>query len=128
MRSFFPFTTACLLLFTTITLRAQSDDFAYAITDYSKEGTSWNVLRKIDLNTGKYSSVLLDGANVRALTLQPKSKSLKSAPAPATLPETAFNTGVAALALDKANNRLYFSPMFVSQLRYIDLSSMKVYA
>jgi len=38
-----------------------------------------------------------------------------------------FATGVAAMAYDKKNNRLYFTPMFIDQLRYIDLKSMKVY-
>jgi hypothetical protein len=31
------------------------------------------------------------------------------------------------MAYDKKNNRLYFTPMFIDQLRYIDLKSMKVY-
>ena len=39
----------------------------------------------------------------------------------------AFGTGVAAMALDKRNNRLYYTPMFIDQLRYIDLKTMKVY-
>jgi hypothetical protein len=39
-----------------------------------------------------------------------------------------FSTGVAAAAFDRQHNRLYFSPMFVDQLRYIDLSTMKVYS
>ena len=40
---------------------AQTDQFAYAITDVSKEGTAWKVLRRLDLKTGEYSPVLLDG-------------------------------------------------------------------
>lgn len=32
-----------------------------------------------------------------------------------------FATGVAAAAFDKKHNRLYYTPMFVDQLRYIDL-------
>jgi hypothetical protein len=39
-----------------------------------------------------------------------------------------FSTGVAAAAFDRQHNRLYFSPMFVDQLRYIDLATMKVYS
>jgi hypothetical protein len=38
-----------------------------------------------------------------------------------------FSTGVAAAAYDKKNQRLYYTPMFVDQLRYIDLKTMKVY-
>ena len=44
-----------------------------------------------------------------------------------TLLATPFGTGVAAAAYDRRHNRLYFTPMFVDQLRYIDLKSMKVY-
>ena len=38
-----------------------------------------------------------------------------------------FSTGVAAAAYDRKNNRLYYTPMFIDQLRYIDLRTMKVY-
>src|SRR5436189_2828650 len=38
-----------------------------------------------------------------------------------------FSTGVAAMAYDKKNNRLYFTPMFIDQLRYVDLKTMKVF-
>jgi hypothetical protein len=38
-----------------------------------------------------------------------------------------FSTGVAAMAYDKKNNRLYFTPMFIDQLRYLDLKTMKLY-
>jgi hypothetical protein len=34
---------------------AQTDRFAYAITDVNKEGANWSFLRKIDLKTGAYS-------------------------------------------------------------------------
>jgi hypothetical protein len=38
-----------------------------------------------------------------------------------------FSTGVAAAAYDRKHNRLYYTPMFIDQLRYIDLNTMKVY-
>jgi hypothetical protein len=38
-----------------------------------------------------------------------------------------FSTGVAAIAYDKVNNRIYYTPMFIDQLRYIDLKTMRVY-
>jgi hypothetical protein len=34
---------------------------------------------------------------------------------------------VAAAAYDRKHNRLYYTPMFIDQLRYIDLKTMKVY-
>ncbi len=132
MRSALPF--ACLtavfqlcLLASTV---AQQDRFAYAITDVTKDGAGWNALRKLDLQTGQYSDVLLNGTEAtrkaydastrKELTLQPDAKwgNLLQAP---------FATGVAAAAFDRAHNRLYFTPMFVDQLRYIDLKTMQVY-
>jgi len=39
----------------------------------------------------------------------------------------AFGTGVAAAAYDQRHDRLYYTPMFFDQLRYIDLRTMNVY-
>lgn len=116
----------CLISPTT----AQQDRFAYAITDMTKDGVGWNALRKLDLQTGQYSDVLLNGTEAarkaydattrKELTLQSDAKwgNLLQAP---------FATGVAAAAFDRVHNRLYFTPMFVDQLRYIDLKTMQVY-
>ncbi len=38
-----------------------------------------------------------------------------------------FATNSAALAYDKKNNRLYYTPMGINQLRYIDLKSGKIF-
>src|SRR5678810_988115 len=76
---------------------AQNDRFAFAITDLQSTGSGWNALRKLDLKSGEFTTVLLNGSD-------------------ATMP-----------AYDEKNNRLYFTPMFIDQLRYIDLKTMKVY-
>lgn len=109
---------------------AQNDRFAYAVTDLTKDGASWNALRKLDLQSGQYSDVLLNGTDTKAavysatskkqLTLQPDAKY-------GTMMQAPFATGVAAAAYDKKHNRLYYAPMFIDQLRYIDLKTMKVY-
>lgn len=109
---------------------AQNDRFAYAITDITKDGAGWNALRRIDLQTGAYSEILLNGTDPslaaydatskKQLQLQPDAKW-------GNLLQTPFSTGVAAAAYDKRHNRLYYTPMFVDQLRYIDLRNMKVY-
>jgi hypothetical protein len=41
--------------------------------------------------------------------------------------QPAFSSGVAALAFDSRHSRIYFTPMFIDQLRYIDLKTMQVY-
>ena len=38
-----------------------------------------------------------------------------------------FSTNSAALVVDKKHNRLYYTPMGINQLRYIDLKSGKIY-
>lgn len=120
--------TVFLLIINTF-VQAQNDQFAYAITDASAEANSWKVLRKLDLKTGEYSPVLFDGLDVRNMPydLITKKQITETDPFNPKIPQLAFNTGVAALALDKKNHRLYFTPMNINQLRYIDLASMKVY-
>jgi hypothetical protein len=128
------------LLFSTILLSSfsfsiitysQNDRFAFAITDLqSTTAGGWNALRKLDLKSGEFTTVLLNGsdATIPAYDVTTR-KAWKAIPdlrfgdymaAP-------FNTGVAAMAYDKKNNRLYFTPMFIDQLRYIDLKTMKVF-
>lgn len=121
-----------LLLLSTITItsiNAQNDRFAYAITDVAKEGAGWNALRKLDLQTGDYSTVLFNGTTEQT-AFDAVTKKQLTLPADArygTMLNTPFGTGVAAAAYDKKHNRLYFTPMFVDQLRYVDLKTMKVY-
>jgi len=42
-------------------------------------------------------------------------------------PDAPFATSSAALAYDKKHNRLYYTPMGIAQLRYIDLKTGKIY-
>jgi len=109
---------------------AQNDRFAYAITDVTKEGSGWNALRKLDLQTGEYSTVLLNGTNEAEVVYNAATKKQLVQTADArfgTMMQAPFSTGVAAAAYDRKNNRLYFTPMFIDQLRYVDLKTMKVY-
>jgi len=85
------------LLITSAIFAQHSDRFAYAVTDMQDKTSSWSFLRKIDLKTGAYSDVLSE-----------------------------FGASVAAMAYDSRTNRLYYTPMFIDQLRYIDLRTMKV--
>ena len=129
MRTFLPLTLfVCLLLITSNSF-SQTDQFAYAVTDVSKEGSTWRVLRKLDLKTGEYSSVLLDGTDVqtKAFDATTKKQIALNFDGSDKLQKSPFTSGVAAIALDKKRNRLFFTPMGFNQLRYIDLYTMKVY-
>lgn len=130
MRIALPSAVLSATIFISSTLQAQTDRFAYAITDLTKEGASWNALRKIDLQTGQYSNVLLNGADQKTIIYDAASRKPLVQLADAkygTMLQSPFATGVAAAAYDKKHNRLYFTPMFVDQLRYVDLKTMKVY-
>jgi hypothetical protein len=132
MRKNLPFALVCAatILLTNIA-QSQSDRFAYAITDVEQNGANWSFLRKLNLQTGENSKVLLNGNDASlqtfdAVTKKQLTAQLKDAKY-GNMVNAAFGTGVAAMAYDKKNNRIYYTPMFVDQLRYIDIKTMKVF-
>ena len=119
------------ILLSVITHSQSVDRFAYAITDIQKEGSGWNYLRKLDLRSGKFSDIILNGTEANQVAYDAVSKKqLTSFPAEKQYlisTQPAFGSGVAAIAYDRKNNRIWFTPMFIDQLRYIDLKTMKVF-
>ncbi len=111
--------------------QSQSDRFAYAVTDREKQGSVWIVLRKLDFKKGEFSNIILDGTNRHTILYDAESKSKFESSIKDTSklfrPELAFGSSVAALAYDRKNNRLFFTPMYVDQLRYVDLLTMKIF-
>lgn len=103
-----------LSIFTTFTAQSQGDKSAYAVTDLVRDGLKWNYLRTVDLRTGTYSNILLRLLNNNELS--------------SANPTNAFvSNGIAAIAHDKKNKRLYYTPMLIDRLSYIDLKTMKTY-
>ena len=133
MRKSLPFISLVLgtVLLTTHSNAQQADRFAYAVTDMQQQGPSWNFLRKLNLQTGEYSQVLLSGNDASFMAFDAMSKKQLVAPVSdklyGTIANAAFATGVAAMAYDKKNNRIYYTPMMIDQLRYIDLKTMNVF-
>ena len=133
MRKNLPFTFFFLasLLLSFLCNGQQADRFAYAVSDLQQGTNNWSTLRKLNLQTGEFSPVLLNGNDVSFMAYDAVSKKQLSTPLTDTrygqLANAAFGTGVAAVALDKKNNRLYYTPMFIDQLRYIDLKTMNVF-
>ncbi|MBI3138298.1 MAG: T9SS type A sorting domain-containing protein [Sphingobacteriales bacterium] len=109
----------------------QADRFAYAITDVQPTGSNWSFLRKLNLRTGEYSPVLLDGSNAALPAYNAATKKQLETPFSdarfGTVANAAFGNGVAAMAYDKKSNRLYYTPLLFDQLRYIDLKTLKVF-
>ncbi|HRE52039.1 MAG TPA: T9SS type A sorting domain-containing protein [Flavitalea sp.] len=115
--------------FTCVVARAQpsSENTVYAITSAAKGDYQWTEVKQIDLNTGDVVRNVYEsekgnyklfnartGQEIRSITIN------GSTPAESQLP---FSGLSAACAYDKAHNRLYYTPMFINQLRYIDLNS-----
>jgi len=115
----------------TLSTFSQSDRFTYAVTDQVRNGASWTVLRKVDLTTGSFSNVLLDGGSpMTAMYRSGTTESFRNTFSDTFKlykPELAFGSGVAAIAYDRRSERIFFTPMYVDQLRYIDLASRKVF-
>jgi len=111
MRTFLLLALFATLLLITSDSFSQTDQFAYAVTDVSKEGSTWRVLRKLDLKTGEYSSVLLDGTDVQTKVFDATTKKQIALNINGNdkLQHSPFTSGVAAIALDKKNNRLFFT-------------------
>jgi hypothetical protein len=107
---------------------------AYAFTSDTKGTASWNTLRVVDLTTGEVSQTMnlsnngaetvFDAATGRTIT-NPNTSGYGGH----DFMSPVFGTGVAACAYDRVHNRLYYTPMRVDQLRYIDLNEAtpKVY-
>lgn len=121
---------AFILLFSFLG-QSQNKRLIYAITDIQKLGANWNYLRKLNLQTKSYSDVLLNGANANQIaydaTTRNQIENFNTAARYNYPLQPAFSSGVAALAYDQKTNRLYYTPMYIDQLRYIDLKTMKVY-
>ena len=95
-----------------LSAQSQLDDFTYAVTDSTRNGVKWNFLRTLDLRTGVYGDELvplLSGSDL---------------PEP---PPNVGGNGSAAVAFDTKNNRLYYTPMFLDRLAYIDLRTLRNY-
>lgn len=133
MRKFLPLLTLFTTGLCTVPANSnaqQADRFAYAITDATQLGSNWSYLRRLNLQTGEYSTVLLNGSDQNTpayIAGKNEQAALQTDARLGTLVNSAFAGGVAAMAFDKKTNRLYYTPMLFDQLRYIDLKTMKVY-
>jgi hypothetical protein len=126
-----------LLLFTlfgatALTSYAQNNRYVYAVTDTKQEGYGWNMLRKFDLKEEKMGNVLVNGTDYNGVAYDAKTKQAitehpKDAKYGNQYYKPAFSTGVAATGFDARSNRLFFAPMRIDQLRFVDLDDNKVY-
>jgi hypothetical protein len=117
--------------------RSQNDHFAYAVTAVNKGGSEWIALRKLDTRTGEFSNILLnvrdkdrdlfDFASFKEYANKNVTNTSNGTLASFS-PQPALSSSVAAIAYDRKTNRLYYAPMSIDQLRYVDLTTMEVVA
>lgn len=104
---------------------------AYAITSLEKGASRWTEVRLVDLATGEeLQNVYRSSGEAEVLHARTgKPLAMQEADARKAALNKPFATNSAACAFDKKNNRLYYTPMGINQLRYIDLKakSPKVY-
>ncbi|MGB3007180.1 MAG: T9SS type A sorting domain-containing protein [Chitinophagaceae bacterium] len=120
------------IFFADCVIAQQAGRTAYAITDVQQQNANWVYLRQFDMKSGQFSASLINGLDNNQVAFNATTKKeivsfTQNIADKGFNPRPAFSSGVAALALDKRNNRLWYTPMFIDQLRYIDLKTMKVF-
>lgn len=119
------------LLFSTLILSSLSgvaqQSRTFAITGDGNNDYLWMNIREVNLETGAITKTIFERNQTNySLTPVNSTKILGSEKKPNTNifsdPTFPTSTFVAAAALDKKNNRLFFMPMRLSELRWIDLN------
>jgi hypothetical protein len=125
-----------MFAFLPVAVIGQSNQTTYGITSADKGSNDWIALRTLNMRTGKLSQMVLNMNDKGLLKYEMATHRLNDNMAlPVAIPVVVnnapvpkVNTGVAAIAFDQSTNRLFFVPMNDDILRYIDLSTMQVYA
>lgn len=107
-------------LVSTFAVSAQNTTL-YAITDLEAGKAGWNTLRMVNLSTGEVQNrVMLQNSTFAGNRVEIKNKQVQTRTVqPGNAAEQAMYSGVAAMAYDVANDRLYYSTMFGGELRYV---------
>jgi hypothetical protein len=98
---------------------------AYAITAVQKGASAWTEVRLLDVSTGEEIQTVYQSANEAEILNARSGKAVKKRTnlQLEIIAEKPFATNSAAYAYDKKHNRLYYTPMGIAQLRYIDLKA-----
>ncbi len=125
--------TSFAVLFVVAATAQKKQSLAFAITSAEKGTYQWADVKLVDVTSGELVRTVFDnkqaatgykvfnarsGRELQVKDAQGRVNNQNSLP---------FNTMSAALAYDKKHNRLYYTPMYINQLRYIDLSSSNIY-
>lgn len=98
---------------------------AFAVTSETIGSYNWNTVREINLETGEVTKTFYDRdlhKNFEVVTTANAKVDVADLRFRSQLP---MESGVAATAFDQRHNRLYFTTMRGTELRYFDLNSSK---
>lgn len=121
--------TSCAISLILSAAAQKKQTLAFAITSAEKTTFQWTDVKLVDVNTGALVRTIFDSKQAptaykvfharsgQQITVGDQQNVVRD---PNALP---FNTMSAALAFDKKHNRLYYTPLYINQLRYIDLNS-----
>jgi len=120
---------------------AQESNKAFAITGNGNGDFQWMNIRQIDLSTGAVTKHIFENGKTKfsfsdAITKEPVKNITVIEDAPTKLNNVALGKTnniqispsptqslVAAAAYDKKHNKLFFAPLYINELRWLDLSS-----
>jgi len=124
----------CMLMITMQVSAQQKQSTAFAITSSEKGNFNWTDVKQIDFTTGTVTRSVFDSKQTNfkiysartGMELKPVTQNGVTVTANTTSPVASLS---AACAYDQRHNRLYYAPLFMNQLRYIDLdeSAPKIY-
>src|SRR5262245_59625328 len=99
---------------------------AYAITADKQGQAAWTEVKLINLATGEVIKSIYENSNLPRTVLDARSgRSIIVKNEQGVVADNSrmpFSTFSAACAYDRRHNRLYYTPMFINQLRYIDMN------
>ncbi|NOT51786.1 MAG: T9SS type A sorting domain-containing protein [Chitinophagaceae bacterium] len=118
------------VLLTTLLSAQQASKVAYTMTDVPQQNGNWVYLRTLNMETGTFSGSLLNGSADQQIAFDATTKKQITDFGINKMgfnQQPAFSSGVAAIAFDSKHSRIYYTPMFIDQLRYYDIKSQQVY-
>ncbi len=117
--------TSAVMLYTSASF-SQNNNKAFAITGDGNKDYVWMNIRQVDLGTGQVSKTIFQRENSNFVltdvnTKASASKTVNVTDNYATAKNHPTGSFVAAAALDVRSNKLFFTPMRVGELRWLDL-------
>lgn len=111
--------------FTAIIASAQNANKAYAITGDGNQDNLWMNIRQVDLSTGQLTKTIFQRSKTNFVLTDVNTKIVSNERTANSniYMSKEYPTGslVAAAAYDNRNNKLFFSPMRIGELRWVDL-------